>query len=120
MRNFFVSFLQFCFIGSMITVLGMAIFDVQFPQSAIFLFFFSICFLGFLWFLAQFLLDVRQYSRDGWNFEARKPRVAFQWGEFGGGPDMSPQEMIRIGYPLSILIFLLFSVVFGVMFSRIV
>lgn len=119
MRKTFVSLLQFCFIGSMITILGMAVFDVHFPQKAMLLFFFSVCSLGFLWFAAQFLLDVRQYSRDGWNFEARKPRVLFQWGEFGDGPDMSPQEMIRIGYPLSILIFLLFSVSFGVMLSTI-
>jgi hypothetical protein len=119
MRKAIVSFLQFCLIGSMIIILGFIIFDIQIPQRSLFLFLFSICSLGFLWFLSQFLLDLRQYSRDGWNFEKRKPRVIFQREEFGDGTDMSPQEMIRFGYPLAILILLGFSVVFGTVFLTI-
>ena len=119
MRKNFVRLFQFCFLGVMIIGLGMPIFDVPFPQRATFLLLFSICSFVFLWFLTNFLLDVWQYRRNGWNFETRKPRVVFQRGEFGDEPDMSPQEMIRFGYPFAILIFLGLSVVFGTMFLTI-
>jgi hypothetical protein len=104
MRKNFVMLFQFCFLGVLIIGLGMAIFDVPFPQRATFLVLFIICSLAFLWFLTNFLLDVWQHRRDGWNFGVRKPRLVFQHGEFGGGSDLSPQEMIRFGYPLAILI----------------
>ncbi len=119
MRKTFVRFLQLCLLVSMIIIFGFIVFDIKIPLRLLFGFLFSICSLGFLWFLSQFLLDLRQYSRAGWNFEKRKPRVVFQREEFGGGPDMSPQEMIRLGYPLAILFFLVFSVVFGTIFLTI-
>jgi hypothetical protein len=118
MIKILVSFLQFGLFSSMITIFGMLIFDVQMPQRAIFLFWTSICSLGFLWFLAQFLLDLRQYSRDKWNFGERKPRVTLQWGTEGHGPDMYPQAMMWFGYPFATSMLLLFSFAFGVIFSR--
>ena len=56
--------------------------------------------------LRQFVLDLIQYRREGWNFDERNTRAKIQWGDESlAGPPMHPSTQMWFGYPMFIIIF---------------
>ena len=67
-----------------------------------------------LWILKQFILDLIQYRREGWNFDERGTRANIRWGEDpGSGRPMHPSTQMWFGYPMAILVFGAISVAAG-------
>ena len=64
----------------------------------------------------NFVADLLQYRRDGWNFAARQPRMIFYPGEGPPGPEdqpFSPGTTMWFAYPMFILVFGMFAIIFS-------
>jgi len=65
--------------------------------------------------LWNFIADLLQYRREGWNFDERRPRMTFYPGVVPPGPDTrptSPASTMCFAYPFFILILGFFAILF--------